>query len=48
MTSETCDDTHVRTKVDDILDVLWTAGLLFAVGAPMIVVLILGLLGKLD
>ena len=48
MMSETCDDIHVRTKIDDILDALWTAGLLFAVGSPMIVVLILGLLGKLD
>ena len=46
--SETCDDIHIRTKVDDILDVLWTAGLLLSVGAPMIVVLIFGLLGKLD
>ena len=48
MMSETCDDIHVRTKIDDILDALWTAGLLLSVGAPMVVVLILGLLGKLD
>lgn len=46
--SETCDDIHVRTKVDDILDVLWTVGLLLSVGSPAILALILHLLGKLD
>lgn len=48
MTSETSDPVHIRTKADDILDAIWTIGILLSIGAPMVTVLILGLLGKLD
>ena len=45
MTSETCDDIHVRTKVDDILDVLYAIAL---IGGSAIVAGLLNLLCKLN